>query len=97
MFVISVGSIAMTLPKIIRLEVSLKDARVVEELRSRVEELRSRVEELEARNAELEALNNRYQFDLVCQQKINLQLQDYCRAEGYQIPKRLFSIWKSQF
>ena len=79
----------MTLPKIIRLEVSLRDARVVEELRSRVEEL-------EARNAELEKLNNRYQFDLICQQKINLQLQDYCREAGYQIPKRLFSIWKSQ-
>lgn len=80
----------MTLPKIIRLEVSLKDARVVEELRGRVEEL-------EARNAELEQLNNRYQFDLVCQQKINLQLQDYCREEGYHVPKRLFSIWKSQY
>ena len=80
----------MNLPKIIRLEVSLKDARVVEELRSRVEEL-------EARNAELEQLNNRYQFDLVCQQKINLQLQDYCREEGYHIPKRLFSVWKSTY
>jgi len=80
----------MTLPKIIRLEVSLKDARVVEELRSRVEEL-------EARSAELEKLNNRYQFELVCQQKINLQLQDYCREAGYQIPKRLFSIWKSEY
>lgn len=79
----------MTLPKIIRLEVSLRDARVVEELRSRVEDL-------EARNAKLEELNNRYQFDLVCQQKINLQLQDYCRESGYHIPKRLFSIWRSE-
>ena len=80
----------MNLPKIIRLEVSLKDARVVEELRSRVEVL-------EARNAELEKLNNRYQFDLVCQQKINLQIQDYCQAAGYKIPKRLFTLWKSEY
>lgn len=80
----------MNLPKIIRLEVSLTDSKLVEKLRSRVEEL-------EARNAELEKLNNRYQFDLVCQQKINLQLQDFCRAEGYQIPKRLFTLWKSEY
>lgn len=80
----------MNLPKIIRLEVSLKDARVVEELRKRVEVL-------EARNAELEQLNNRHQFDLICQQKINLQLMDYCMAAGYKIPKRLFTLWKSEY
>lgn len=80
----------MPLPKIIRLEVCLTESKLVQDLRQRNAEL-------EARNAELEKLNSRYQFDLVCQQKINLQLRDYCREEGYNIPRRLFTIWKSEY
>ena len=80
----------MTLPKIIRLEVSLKDAR-------EVERLRKRVEELEQEASELRQLKNRFEFDLVCQQRLNLQLQDYCREAGYTVPKRLFTIWESTY
>ena len=80
----------MILPKIIRLEVSLKDHR-------EVERLKSMVEELVAANENLRQANNRYQFDLVCQQRLNLQLQDYCREAGYAVPKRLFTIWESTY
>lgn len=76
--------------KTVRLIVDLRDAR-------EVEKLRARIKTLEAENTRLRQLNNRYEFDLVCQQKINLQLADYCQEHGYKIPSRLFSLWKSSY
>ena len=72
--------------KTVRLIVDLRDAR-------EVEKLRARVRALEQENADLKAHANRCEFNLVCQQKINLQLFDYCQAAGYRIPKRLFTLW----
>lgn len=72
--------------KTVRLIVDLRDAREVERLRSRIRDLE---QHLEATTAHA----NRCEFDLVCQQRINLQLFDYCQEAGYRIPKRLFTIW----
>lgn len=76
--------------KNIHLIVDLRDAR-------EVEKLRARIRDLEEENARLRQLNNRYGFDLVCQQRINLQLQDYCQEHGFKVPPRLFSLWKSTY
>lgn len=76
--------------KTVRLIVDLRDAR-------EVEKLRARVRDLEQQNAQLKAFANRCEFNLVCQQKINLQLQDYCREQGYRIPPRLFTLWESTY
>lgn len=76
--------------KTVRLIVDLRDAR-------EVEKLRARIKTLEAENTRLRQLNNRYEFDLVCQQRINLQFQDYCRDHGFKVPPRLFSLWKSTY
>lgn len=76
--------------KSLHLIVDLRDAREVERLRDRI-----RI--LETDNARLRQLNNRYEFDLVCQQRINLQLQDYCRDHGFKVPPRMFTLWKSTY
>lgn len=70
----------------VHLIVDLRDAR-------EVEKLRARVRALEEENADLQAFAKRCEFNLVCQQKINLQLFDYCQSAGYRIPKRLFTLW----
>jgi hypothetical protein len=75
--------------KSVHLIVDLRDAR-------EVEKLRARVRDLEQQNAQLKAFANRCEFNLVCQQKINLQLADYCQAAGYRIPKRLFTLWPGE-
>ena len=75
--------------KTVRLLVDLRDAR-------EVEKLRARVRDLEQQNAQLKAFANRCEFNLVCQQKINLQLADFCQAAGYKIPKRLFTLWPGE-
>lgn len=72
--------------KTVRLIVDLRDAR-------EVEKLRATVRALEQENADLKAFAKRCEFNLVCQQKINLQLSDYCMEHGYRIPKRLFTLW----
>lgn len=76
--------------KSVRLIVDLRDAR-------EVEKLRARVRDLEQQNAQLKAFANRCEFDLVCQQRINLQFQDYCRENGLKIPPRMFTLWKSSY
>ena len=74
--------------KTVRLIVDLRDAR-------EVERLRAKVKKLEGENERLRRLNKRYEFDLVCQQKINLQLSDYCKEHGYKVPPRMFTLWQS--
>lgn len=76
--------------KSVHLIVDLRDAR-------EVEKLRARIKTLEAENTRLRQLKNRYEFDLVCQQRINLQLQDYCREHGFKVPPRMFTLWKSAY
>lgn len=76
--------------KTVRLIVDLRDSR-------EVEKLRARVRDLEQQNAQLTAFAHRCEFDLVCQQRINLNLQDYCREHGFKIPPKMFSLWKSTY
>ena len=81
--VICVGSIAMTLPKILRIDVRLEDANVVKELKAQVQ---AQAEEI----AQLKTKLHRSEYNLRCQHIINLQLSDYCQEHKYPIPKRLF-------
>lgn len=76
--------------KTIRLIVDLREAKEVEKLRQRVEELEEELKKAKRRAQTCE-------FDLVCQQRINLQFQDYCRDQGWKIPPRLCTLWRSSY
>lgn len=74
--------------KTVHLIVDLRDAREVQKLQARVRELE--IELVKARERV-----NRSDFDLICQHRLNIQLQDYCREHGFKVPQRLFTLWRS--
>lgn len=76
--------------KTVHLIVDLREAKEVEKLRQRVEELEAELKKAKRRAQTCE-------FDLNCQQQLNLQLQDYCQEHGWKIPPRMFTLWRSSY